>query len=126
MSKNMNKNKGNPKNSSNEQSRFFRSIVTTIFILLLVSFTYSFFADRQSKVSLIPISELAQDVLEGKVKEIVVNGTDLVITYTDGTEKNSKKEDQSTITDVFTNYGVTKEKLSGVSISVKADRKSVV
>ncbi len=120
MSINKNKNKGNPKNSLNEQSRFFRSIVTTILILLLVSFMYSYFADKQTKTVRIPISELAQDVQKGTVKEIVVNGSDLNITYTDGTEKISKKEEQSALTEVFAGYGVSKEKLVTVSINVKA------
>ncbi|PIQ91621.1 MAG: cell division protein FtsH [Parcubacteria group bacterium CG11_big_fil_rev_8_21_14_0_20_39_22] len=79
---------------------------------------YSFIAEQGSDKQEISLSELATDIKEGEVSKIVVEGEELIVTHTDG-EKVSKKEAQASLTETLSNYGVTPEQISGVSINIK-------
>ncbi|MBY0294046.1 ATP-dependent zinc metalloprotease FtsH [Patescibacteria group bacterium] len=98
------------------------NLTTTVLLLLLITSAYTYFssAEHNAPVS-IPISELAQDIQAGKVTEISVNGNDLDITYNDEakTEKISKKEPDAALTQTLNNYGVSKESLDKVTISIE-------
>lgn len=105
-----------PKNS------FWMNLTTTVLLLLLITSAYTYFSSAEHKAPVsIPISELAQDVQAGKVTEISVNGNDLDITYNDEakTEKISKKEPDAALTQTLNNYGVSKEALDKVTISIE-------
>lgn len=65
------------------------------------------------------LSALATDVREGEVRSIVIAGDELVITYTDDTEKKGKKESDAALTETLASYGLTGIELANVSIEVK-------
>jgi cell division protease FtsH len=94
----------------------------SVLLLLMLAGAYSYFADTDAqKPEQIAISQLAQDIGKGSVKEVVVDGDKLDITYVDDTEKESKKEPDAALTDTLANYGVAKEALDRVTISVQRD-----
>jgi cell division protease FtsH len=66
----------------------------------------------------ISISELAHDVGMGSVKAITVKGNDLIAEYDDKVIKSAKKEVDSSVTETFSRYGITPEKLNAVKIDV--------
>lgn len=67
----------------------------------------------------INMSDLAEKVNNESVKSIVVSGNDLAITLSDDSEAVSKKESESGIVETLSNYGVEKEKLRKVSMTVE-------
>jgi len=95
------------------------NLFTAFLIFLLLASIYSFFTENAGKPENIPLSQLAADVRGDKVSKILVSGEDLKITYTDESEKSSKKEASTALTDTLSNYGVTTENLSKVSIEVE-------
>jgi cell division protease FtsH len=99
--------------------RFINSIFLILFFLFIVSSVYSVASEQNSNNVIIPISELVHDVGMGKVSTLVVKGDDIVATYQDKTIKNSKKESDSSITETFTRYGLTPEKLNAVKTSIE-------
>jgi cell division protease FtsH len=89
-------------------------------VLLLLAAGYAYFVGGESAPPQdIPISQLAIDINDGKVSNIVVNGDELNITYADKTEKTSKKEPDTALSQTLNNYGVNKDALSKVSIDIK-------
>ena len=103
-----------------ENQRFWANFLSTLLIFLLLVSLYSFIAERKDKPEVIPISQLAKDVEGGLVTSIVVRGEELEATYKDETKKESKKEVDAALTETLSNYGVSLEKLAGVSIEVES------
>jgi len=114
-----------PKKGKKEEklSRFRSSwstqLFTTFIIFLIIISAYSLFDNTSSKPEEISISKIAADISAGTVSTIDVKGQTLDLTYTDETKKTAKKELESSLTESLTNYGVTKESLEKVNISVK-------
>ncbi|MBP6911755.1 MAG: ATP-dependent zinc metalloprotease FtsH [Candidatus Pacebacteria bacterium] len=87
-------------------------------LMLLVAF-YLIIGQNSNEKVVIPVSELAQNVIAGEVSSIVVDGEKLTVMYTDETKKESKKELESSLTDTLANYGVSPEQFASTSVTVK-------
>ena len=99
---------------------FWVNLATSVLLLFLLAGAYTYFATDQTKQPVdIAVSQLAQDVQAGNVATITVDGDDLAITYTDKTEKMSKKEPDAALSQTLFNYGVTREALAKVAIDIK-------
>jgi len=96
-------------------SNFLTGILAILFLMTL----FTFVVGDGEKPEEVAFSQVAQDVSAGLVESITVAGDNLTVLYVDETEKQSKKEVNTAITDTLTNYGVTAEGLAGVSIEVK-------
>lgn len=130
----MNDNRGNmgqnmgPKNTQKgrggkdkKPSRFglLNSISIILLLLFLVSGFYSIVAEQSASNATIPLSELVHDIGMGQVLSITVKGDDLIAEYQDKSVKYSKKEADAALTETFTRYGLTPEKLNAVKITVQ-------
>ncbi|OHA84006.1 MAG: cell division protein FtsH [Candidatus Yonathbacteria bacterium RIFOXYC1_FULL_52_10] len=102
------------------KQQFVVNILNAVLIFLVIATVYSLVADRAEKVEEVPLSTLAQNINEGTVRSIAVEGGELSITYTDETKKKSKKEVESSLSETLANYGVTAEKLAPVNLEIKA------
>ncbi|MDB5224482.1 MAG: ftsH [Candidatus Adlerbacteria bacterium] len=101
---------------------FWFNLVTGIVALVMLAGAYTYFANSTKKPSSdIAISQLAADIGAGKVSAITIDGNDLAITYADKTEKTSKKEPDSALTQTLSNYGIEKAQLDAVAINVKRE-----
>jgi len=110
---------GKPSSVLPPRGGFWGSFVTTVLIFLAMLTAYSYFTENRTAKVEIPLSEVARDIRDGKITGIVVRGDTLTATYTDSTEKTSKKEAESGLTDTLKNYGVPQERLDTISIDVK-------
>lgn len=121
MNKKEENNINNPGNKNEKKpSRFglLNSISLAILALFIVVSIFSFLSEQNGDIKSISISELAHDVGMGTVKTITVKGNDLVAEYDDKIIKKAKKEVDSSITETFSRYGLTPEKLNAVKIDV--------
>jgi cell division protease FtsH len=102
---------------------FWVNLATSVLLLLLLAGAYSYFVggDAQKKPAEIALSQVAQDINAGSVKSVQVSGNDLKIIYQDDTEKKSKKEPETGLSEILRNYGVTSEMLAKVSIDIKRE-----
>ncbi len=105
---------------------FWVNLASGVLILLLLTGAYTYLVSSQQQPTDIPVSQLAQDVQAGKVATIVVSGDDLDITYVAATsstpvEKVSKKEPDTALSQTLFNYGVPKEALDRVTITIKRE-----
>lgn len=113
-------NKGKKKKGKKKDPKMSSSIASTILIFMLIMAAYLVLFDDQKEVKEIPLSELAANVKEGEVNNILVEGDKLTITYAEGEEvKISQKEREASLTETLSNYGVNDEDFAGTEINVK-------
>lgn len=136
------KQKSSPKS---RQPRFLSNLSSALFIFLLLATAYSLITTSFEKKDTIALSELAKDVNAGNVTDIVVQGNDLRATYslaytvaniassssstlasTSATiapvrpaVKIAKKEEDASLTETLSRYGVTPEKLQMVKVTIE-------
>ncbi len=101
------------------QQSFWSNVLSTIFVLLLIASIYSYFAQNGGEKQQIALSQLASDIKKGDVKDIVIQGDQLIATYADESTKTAKKETDAALTDTLSRYGVSPEALTAVSIEVQ-------
>ena len=91
-----------------------------LLIFIILSVVYSSFKQYiVDQSSIVPLSQIAQDVSVGKVASITVTGDTITATYLDKTEKRSRKESEDSLTNTLVRYGVTPEKFATVKIDVQ-------
>lgn len=101
---------------------FWINLVTAVAVLLLFAAGYAYFVGEGSQQPQdIPISQVATDINAGKVSEISVDGDDLTLTYSDKSQKVSKKEPDTALSQTLANYGVDKTQLDKVTIDIKRE-----
>ncbi len=127
----MSKNKPNlPKltptpNGKSKKTPPKKSILSYFFSALLIFAVlvgiYGAISDMAGpKTEVVALSQVARLVDSGEVKTISVDGQALSIEKIDGTKLKSKKESTSDIVGLLNSYGVSKEKISAVDISVSS------
>ncbi|NTV40856.1 MAG: ATP-dependent zinc metalloprotease FtsH [Candidatus Moranbacteria bacterium] len=99
--------------------KLIKNIALVIFAFLLISGIMVLYSAPVQKPVEISLSELANQINEGKVKDIAVEENNLVVNLIDGTKEKSVKESQSSLTETLDNYGVDKEKTKAVKIEIK-------
>lgn len=102
-------------------SQFWMNLASTLFIFFILITAFSYFTGSREKPAEIAVSQLAQDVKDGKIKEILVSGEELEATYTTDEKKISKKEASTALSDTLRNYGVTPEQFAAVTINIKKE-----
>ena len=102
-------------------SRFTGNILGAIVFFMLITALYLAVSDRQPTTPEIPISELAQNISAGAVRNILVAGDKLTITYRNDEVKISKKESDSSLSQTLANYGVESAALANTQIEIKSE-----
>ena len=105
------------KKAEDIQKQLFQQVITVLLFFAVVIMLFSIFSDgtEDKKISL---SEVATAVNAGLVQEIEVERNALTISYTDGTEKEGKKETEASLSESLGNLGVTDEALANVKLNV--------
>ncbi len=98
---------------------FFGNLLTTVLIFFLLMSAYSIIESFVQPTSNIPLSVVAADVAEGKIKSIIVKGDSLDLVYTDESIKVSRKDSSAGLPETLSTYGVTPAELSKVSITIQ-------
>ncbi len=116
-----NQQKEEPKKGKGKNTpKFGSSIAGGVLIFMLITALYLVVAgDPSKKVEEVTISQLAKSVTAGEVKNILVEGEKLTITYQNDEVKNSKKELESSLSQTLFNYGVKPEEFQNTQIEVK-------
>ena len=99
-------------------------IIILIFFVLSAIFGLIAPPEKTKKVEEISLSQLANDIWDGKVKEITVSGDELVVLYQDDKKAISRKEANVSLTQTLSNYGVEKDKLKGVALEIEKEKTS--
>lgn len=92
------------------------TVLLTFLILITI---YSLVSGANQKKEEVTLSQLAQDINTEQVEKIGIRGDGLNITYVDGVEKVSKKEEGTALTTTLKNYNITPADLEKVDITVE-------
>ena len=102
------------------KQEIFSYISKALLIFILITGVYLIVSDNRSTGPVeVPLSVVASDVTAGNVKKIEVVGETLTITKTDGTVVTSKKEAESSLSQSLANFGIAKEKLATIEVSLQ-------
>ncbi|MEK7621915.1 MAG: ATP-dependent zinc metalloprotease FtsH [Patescibacteria group bacterium] len=112
--------KSKPKNQREIWQQFSRQIVGALLLLFILAGLYTLSTEDRRDESLIPLSQLAQDISAGRVTEIKVEGDELEIVYSTKELKRSQKEVEASLTQTLAVYGVSPEVLSRVAVTVES------
>jgi len=113
----------NVKNMPVGPGNFWNNILTTILVLVLITVGYSYLVEKKEEPVELAISEVAEQVRNGEVNEIVVRGSQLEIHYTDETRTQglAKKEADAAVTETLTTLGVSPEQMNQIKIDVQSE-----
>jgi cell division protease FtsH len=100
-------------------SNLTKNIMWAVVTLIVLSLIFSFFVGPQNQPQMISLNQLADKINSGTVKQIVMNGDQLAITYKDGTAAQSQKESEAGLSQTLTNFGVAPANLQNVNIEVQ-------
>ncbi|MFH1171600.1 MAG: ATP-dependent zinc metalloprotease FtsH [bacterium] len=100
-----------------------RSILKNFFIFILVFLLlagiFSSFSASLSPTKKVSISEFVQQVQQGSVQKVVVEGVKLTITLKNGNTETTQKEATDSLSTLLKNSGVSSEKAAAVDVTVK-------
>ncbi|MFT5281017.1 MAG: cell division protease FtsH [Flavobacteriaceae bacterium] len=114
--------KNNSRKKKSKQPKFMSHIVSIVIFFVIISFIGSLISKSREDIKDVSLSSVASEVIAGEVKEIVVMGDELRITLLDESKQVAKKEREASLSETLSNYGVTPESLSLVSIEIKDDK----
>jgi len=90
----------------------FRSILLGLFILFFILPAIFAFFDMKGTTSKIELSQVLSDTKEGKIDKIVVENEKLILTYKDGSVKDSIKEANDSFTDLLSKAEIDPTKVN--------------
>jgi cell division protease FtsH len=102
---------------------FWNNMLSTVLLLILVTAVFSYLTETKTVPEELSITDVVTQVKAGEVKEIIVRGSALEVTYSDETRNlgEAKREVDASVTESLTNLGVTAEELSKISIDVQRE-----
>ncbi len=88
-------------------------------VFILIAALFSFYGNKANNVQNVGLEAFIKQINDGKVKEIIVRGTEMQITLTDGSQELVDKETGESLSQLLSNFGVQNDKLANVTIEVK-------
>ena len=101
---------------------FSTNVIALLLILFVIVTAYTAFSTGSPDTEEIAISDLAQKITAGEVKEIVLRGDEITATLADDTDVRAKKEADTPLHEVLVGYGVSPERLAVTKIASKNER----
>jgi len=100
-----------------------KNFVFILLIFLVISGAFTLFSHPFEKEKELSLTQLVEEINQGKIKKITVAGSELSILYQDEikTKAKSRKETEIALSESLINYGVDKEKLKSVEIEAKQE-----
>ncbi len=99
------------------KSILIKNIIGIVLFFVIIFLIGGYFQKDTKEDVNITLTQLVNDINNEQIKSIKNINDKIEIVYKDETEKFSKKENQSSLTDTFSNLGVDKIKLANVFVS---------
>jgi cell division protease FtsH len=95
-----------------------RWLIYLVLAALVAFFLFNQMRARQPQPESISLQQLANEIKDGEIAKIEIDGESLQVEFGSGQQAVSYKEETSTLVDAITNLGVTTEQLSKVDVKV--------
>lgn len=104
-----------------KMEKLIKNVSIIILVFLLISGIFILYNAPAQKPQSIGLSELINEINDGKVKQITVESNNLQIELQDGTKQKATKESEASLTESLKNYGVNAEQLQKVKVEIKGE-----
>lgn len=108
-------------NKNTSGNRTWTLLFQAFLIFAIIAVISVFGGKLGGKSKDVPLSTVANQVIAGTVTKIDVHGASITATLADGTIQKTKKEQEASLTDTLSKYGVTGEQLAKVELSVEQE-----
>jgi cell division protease FtsH len=98
-----------------------KHVITILIVILAIAGFSALLASPFDKTEEVSLSKLVEEINNGSVTQIRVEGNNLKIILEDETKQLSRKEAESSLTESLVNYGVNPEKLGAVNMELKRE-----
>jgi cell division protease FtsH len=98
-----------------------KNFILILFIFLLISAVFTLFFNPFEKQNEVSLTQLVNDINQGKVKEITAAGSNISIVYQDNSQAKSRKESESSLTDALISLGTNPEELKKVDFKAEEE-----
>jgi len=95
-----------------------KNIFIILIIFLAISVIFSLFSQKASPPKGITLTGLVQQINDGEVSKIVINGQDVNVTLSDGTLEKTTKEEQAALSQTLKDLGADPAKIQQVPIEI--------
>ena len=99
-----------------------KNFLIFLIIFLIISGIFSLLGSQNKQTQEISLNELVQEVQDELVQKITIEENRLNVLLVDQTQQITFKEENESLVELLTNYGVSPEKLSKLSLVVKSMR----
>jgi len=103
-----------------------KNIIFILLIFLTISAVFAIFSKPFKSEKDIPLSQLVNEINQGKVKEITVSGSNIYVLYQDKTKAKSRKESNISLYQTLANWGANKEKLNKIEVKTEPEKESTL
>ena len=93
-----------------------KNFVYVLIIFLIISGVFALLFNPFEQKTEISLSKLVEEINQEKIENITVAGSEISILFRDGTEAESRKESESSLTESLITLGVDSEKLRAIEI----------
>jgi cell division protease FtsH len=102
---------------------FWNNLLTTLLLFIFLMAAFSYVTDTRKKPEELTLSQVVEQVKAGEVKQIIVRGEVLEVSYKDDTRNSgeAKRETDAAVSETLTNLGVSNEQLAAVVIDVQRE-----
>jgi cell division protease FtsH len=98
-----------------------KNFILILFIFLLISAVFTLFFNPFEEQNEISLSQLVNDINQGKVKKITAAGSNISIIYQDDSQAKTRKESESSLTDALISLGTNSEELKKVDFKAEEE-----
>ncbi|MEY4722742.1 MAG: hypothetical protein RLZZ324_255 [Candidatus Parcubacteria bacterium] len=102
----------------NSTKSITRNLVVSIGLFLVLAAILSTYTLNTDKPKQVTTSDIVAQINDAKVKSVDVKGNTLEVTLADGTKETARKEDGQPFSALLSNYQVSADKMSKVSVDV--------
>ncbi len=88
-------------------------------IVLIVTGIYGAIAETGSNPEEVGLERVITQINNEEVEKITVDKNEVLVTLNDGTEQVAHKESSESLSELLNNFGVDKEKMTGIKIDIK-------
>ncbi len=93
-----------------------KNLIIVLVIFLTVAGVFALFSQPVEKEEDISLTQLVQEINQGRVEKIVVTGNELAISFYDGTKAKSRKETEAALSESLINFSVNKDEMERLNI----------
>jgi cell division protease FtsH len=101
--------------------KLLKNISLIVLLFLIVSGIMVLYQSPTQRPTEVSLSQLVSQINESKVKEVTVKDNTLEIELKDGKKEKAMKEAEASLTQTLDNYGVNKDELKNVAVTIEQD-----